>query len=107
MRPGIQPGDAAPQLLDVQLSSLQVNVIDTGDFQLPAPSRLECGSNVHHLVVIEIQAGDGESETRLPGLLFDAQVFPAVVEFDHGVPFRIPHRVDKDKHAFLNPGSTL
>src|SRR5262245_46088110 len=60
VRAGIEPRDATSQLFDVQLLSFEVRAIDIGDFELAASGWLQLPGDVDHLVVVEIQPGDGE-----------------------------------------------
>ena len=63
VRAGVEPRDAARQLLDVQLSALEVRAVDVGDLELAARRRLQAGGDVEHLVVVEVQPGDGVATT--------------------------------------------
>src|SRR5262245_57405997 len=60
VRAGVEPCDAARQLFDVQLSLVEVGPIDVGDLELAARRWSQPGRDVHHLIVVEIQPGDGE-----------------------------------------------
>ena len=43
VRAGVEPGDAAPEQLDVQLSALEVGAVHVGDLELAARRRLQRG----------------------------------------------------------------
>src|SRR5262245_17557047 len=60
VRAGVEPRDAPRQLFDVQLSLGEVRPVDVGDLELAARRRSQPGRDVHHLIVVEIQPGDGE-----------------------------------------------
>ena len=60
VRAGIEPRDAARQLLHVQLPALQIRAVHVGDLELAARRRLEARRDVDDLVVVEVQAGHRE-----------------------------------------------
>src|SRR6478735_1804847 len=72
---GIEPGLAATEDLEASSPGRHVAVADVDDLQLAARRRLEILGDLHHLVVEEIQAGDGQAALRLLWLLFHAQQF--------------------------------
>ena len=101
MGAGIQPGVAAAHDLHAELAALQIGAVDVGDLQLAARRRLQVPGDVHHLLVVEIQAGDRVVRLRLQWLLFQADGLAALVELDHAVALRVQHVVGEDAGAGL------
>ena len=99
MRAGIEPGVAAAHDLDVELLAFEVDTVHVSDFQFPPRRGLEIAGNVEHLVVVEIEAGDGI--VRLGGrrLFFEADGLARLVEFDHPITLGIVHVVGEDRGA--------
>src|SRR5688572_17990713 len=64
VRAGVEPGGAAGQTLDVQLAAPEVLLHDLDDFELAARRRLQRGRDIEHLVVEEVEAGDGPGRPR-------------------------------------------
>ena len=96
---GVEPGVAAPQRLHLQPALLEVDAIDVGDLQLAARRRLECGGDVDHVVVVEVQPGDREVALRLARLLLDADRASRRVELDHAVALGVEHVVGEHRRA--------
>src|SRR5690606_31048860 len=69
VRPSIEPGYAASEKLDIQLTTFEIDSIDVRDLILTPRGRPQTCSNVEHGVVIEIQARHSEVRLRLFGLL--------------------------------------
>ena len=57
--PGIEPVDAASELLDIEFNALEVYAIDVRNHQLAARRRPQIGGNIHNANIIEVEAGDG------------------------------------------------
>ena len=93
--PGVEPGATAAEDLHVEPTPVQVGPVDVGDFQFTARRGLEIAGDLHHVVVVEVQAGHGEVGPRLPGLLFDLLRLALLVEDDHAVSFRVVNMVGK------------
>ena len=55
---------AAAEHLDVQLAAREVGAVDVGDLQLAARRGLEAGGDVDHVVVVEVEPGDGVGRSR-------------------------------------------
>ena len=70
--------------------------IDVDDFELAASRRREAGSDIQHLVVEEVEAGDGPRGPGSRRFFLDAQHPAAIVELDHAVPFGVSDQVAKD-----------
>ncbi len=99
MRAGIEPGVATAHDLHVELLAFQVDAVHISDFQLTPRRGLEIAGDVEHLVVVEIEAGDGI--VRLGGrrLFFETDGLARWVEFDHPVTLGIVHVVGEDRGA--------
>src|SRR5579872_1947582 len=85
----IQPGRSPVEYRDSELSPAQVFLVDIGDLIFAAGGWLQMFGNIHHGVVIEIQAGYGIIALRFVRFLFDRDGLVAGVEFDNAVPLRI------------------
>ncbi len=84
---------------DVQLAAPKVFEDDVDDFELAASRRREAGSDIQHLVVAEVEAGD---RPRGPGsrrLFFHAQHPAAIVELDHAVPLGVLDQVAEHRRT--------
>src|ERR1700704_3409932 len=55
VRASVEPGNTSRQLLDVELTALEIRAVDVCDFELAARGGLELRSNVDDLVVVEVQ----------------------------------------------------
>ncbi|MCY1426666.1 hypothetical protein D9M71_424900 [compost metagenome] len=71
VRTSVQPSETASEYFNMQSATFKVGLIDAGDFQLATLRRLHMLSNFHHIVVVEIQAGDSIAGLRLPRLFLD------------------------------------
>ena len=91
--------------LVAQLTTLQVNHVQVGDLDLTPHGGLEAGSNLRHLIIVEIDPWDSISTARLFGLFFDAQRSACLIELDHTIAFRVAHRVGKDERTLVKFGS--
>ena len=58
MRPGVKPGEAAPEHLDMQIAAFEIDAIDVGDFELAARRRFQRCRDVEYVVIVEIETGD-------------------------------------------------
>ena len=66
---GVEPREASRERLDVELAAGEVLAVDVGDLELTSCGGPERGGDLDDLVVVEIEAGDGELRPRLGGLL--------------------------------------
>src|ERR1035441_2014195 len=89
MRAGIEPGGAAAEQLDLQLTALKIPVIHVRDLQLAARRRRKTGGDIEHLVVIEIEPGHRVVRLRLSRLLLDAERAALGVELHDTVTLRV------------------
>ena len=88
--PRVQPRIATPELVHIEVAALQIGVVDGGDLKLAAGGRLDVCSDVQHIIVVEIEAGDRPVRFRLLRLLLDRQRRAGLsVEADYAVAFRI------------------
>ena len=51
---GVEPGDAAPELLDVQVTAFQVGTVYVGDFQFPAARRLQVSCYFNDIAAVDV-----------------------------------------------------
>ncbi len=56
-RPGVEPGGAAGQDLDLELAALEVFAVDVGDLVLAASAGSQVAGDLDHIVVVEVQPG--------------------------------------------------
>ena len=95
MGAGVQPSVATLHHFDGQAALLQVSLVYRGDFQLAARTGLDGFGDVHHLVVVKIQAGDRKVAFRLFGLFFDAGGCARLVKRHHAITLWVVHMVGK------------
>ena len=110
VRTGIEPGVTADHDFHVELALLQVAPIDICDFQLATRRRVDAGSNVSHLAIVEIQAGQGVIALGCFWFFLDGDRAFVGIEFDHAVTLGVVHMVGK--HAgtalpFVSVGQLL
>jgi hypothetical protein len=72
VRPGVEPCHAASHELQVQVAALHVREVDVGDLELAARRRLQRARDVHHVGVVEVEAGHGVMRLRPRRLLLDS-----------------------------------
>jgi len=70
-RSRIEPHVTTAQRCYLQLTALQVFLVDAGDFELTAFARLNGFGDFDHVVVVEIQSNHGVVGLGVLGLLFD------------------------------------
>jgi len=95
VRAGIQPGIAALEDLHIKLALLQIGLVDRGDFQLATRTGFDRFSDIDHLIIVEIEAGDGVIALWLDGLFLDADGFTSLVELNHAVALGVLHMIGK------------
>ena len=71
VRAGVEPGHAAAQIDEPSPSGSQVLVVEVGDLQLAARGRTKLLRQGDDLIIVEIEAGDGEIALRLLRLLLE------------------------------------
>ena len=98
---GVQPGVAAAHDFDVELALLEIQAVQVGDFVFAACGGFEALGQVHDLVVVEVQAGDGVAGLGGLGLFFEAQHFALGIEFGDAVALGVVHVVGKDAGALF------
>ena len=101
VRTGVEPGIAALEDLDVELTSPEIFVVDGGDFELAASGRFDVFRNIHDVVVVEIEAGHGIVRFRPGGLLLDRDRLALGIELDHAEAFRIADMIPEHRRADL------
>src|SRR6185312_8060984 len=80
---GVQPGEAAAQLLHRQRAARQIGTVEIGNLQLAARRHLKTARDIDAVGVIEINTGNGPLALGCFRLLHDVQGSALVVEFDH------------------------
>ena len=65
MRSGIEPGEAAAQNLDKEIAALQIDALTSVISSSPRAEGFERGGNVDDVVVVKIEAGDGDVRFRM------------------------------------------
>ena len=95
MGTGIQPGGTAAHAFNTQLALLEIDVVHIGDLQLATGRWLDLFGDLHHLIVIEVEAGHRIVGLRLNRLLFDGNRCAFPVKLHHAIAFRILHVVAK------------
>ena len=106
VRPGVEPGESAAELLHVQVAPREIARVHVADLQLAACARLDVRGNAGDVVVVEVEAGHGPVGARMRGFLLDGDGAPAPVEGDHPVTLGVTHLVGEDRGA-LAPGARV
>ncbi len=101
MRAGIEPCHPAAHDLHLEFAGFKIEPVQVGDFQFAARGGLQSVRELHHIVVVEIETGDGEARLRLAGFLFNADRLAVAVELDHAIALRIVHRIGENECAAL------
>ena len=96
MGAGVQPCDAATEDLHAQLAASQVLEVDVGDLVLAASGGTQRGGDVEHGVVVEVQAGHGDTGLRCDRFLLDADHATVCVDFRHAVTFGVADVIAED-----------
>src|SRR5262245_40001161 len=96
---GVEPGDAARQLLDVQLSAIEIRAVDVGDLELAARRRLEVRRDVDDLVVVEVQPGHRVRRLGTRRLFLETDRAAVAVELDDSVALGIADLVPEHGRA--------
>ena len=107
MGAGIQPGGTAAHALHPQRAALQIDIVDIGDLQLAARRRFDLLGNLDHIVVVEIETGDGVVRLRLGRFLLNRDRLPLLVELHHAVALRILHVIAKYRGSARLAGRLL
>ena len=93
---GVQPGEAAPEGLDLELAVGEEGLVHGGDFQLAARGGLDAFRDLHHLVRVEVEADDGVIALRVRRFLFDAEAIAGGVELGYAVAFGVGDPIAED-----------
>ena len=78
-----------PRISESRAAGRDVDVVDVRDFQLTARRGLQILDDLEHLVVEEIQAGDGQTALGRCRLFFDAEQLAIGTDLRHAVALRI------------------
>src|SRR3569623_3430594 len=95
MGSGIEPGHTAAHDLHIQLTELQIMIVDRSDFELPSVGRPDAGSDVTYLVIVEIKPRHRIIGLRPRRLFFDRDSAKIMIECADAVTLRILHMVSK------------
>lgn len=104
---GVQPGHAPEEPDDPQLFPAEVLVVDGGNLQFPPGGGLYVFGDLHHVIVVEIEAGDGEFGLGLVGFLLQGEDFSGLVELYHAELGGVVDGVAEDDGALLQRGGLL
>jgi hypothetical protein len=92
-----------PRSISDDLALVQVDVVQVGDLQLAAGAGLQVGGVGDDIIVVHVQAGDGQVGFRLRRLLLDRNQPTAGVTLADAEPLRVPHRV-AEQHTPVDAG---
>ena len=95
----VQPDKVAVELDHMQLAAAQVFQIDVRDLELAARRGLEVVRDLHHVIVIEIQAGDDIIRLGVARLFLDRDRAALLIELDHTERPRVVHIVAEHTRA--------
>ena len=101
MRPGVEPGDAARQLLDMEQPALEIAAVHVGDLEFAPRRRLQPRRDLDDAVIVEVEAGDRIRRLRPRRLFLEADGPAARVELHHAIPFRIADLIPEHRGADL------
>ena len=105
MGAGVEPGEAATELDDLQHARLKISAVDVGNFQFTARRRGEVGGDVEHVIVVEIKARHRPVRLGRGGLFLDrAGGAGGGVELDHAITLGIVDRISEDGRAIVLRG---
>ena len=93
---GVQPGEAAAEDLNLELSGGQEFLVDSGDLQLAAGRWLDVFGDFHHLVGVEIKAHHGVVALGALGFLLYREAVAGGVELGHAVTLGVGDPVAED-----------
>lgn len=104
MRPGIEPGMAAAQTLHRQLPFFQVGGVHGGDLQFAPGRGLHLLGDFHHLIIVEVKAGDGVIGFGALRFFLNGKRIAILVKFHHAETLGIADVIAKDRCAALPGG---
>ena len=104
---GVQPGHAAPQQLHAQRAALQIDVVDGRNLQLPPGGGGDALRDGDHIVVIEVEAGDGVIGFWALRLLLNGENASLLVELYHSKGLGIGHVIAENRSPALHSGGSL
>ena len=89
MRPGVEPCNSTSHQFHMQIATLQVQIVDISNFQLPTSGGFHLFRDIHYASVVEIEAGHSKIGFRFLGLFFNTDNPLAFVKLHHAVSMRI------------------
>ena len=89
----IQPGKTTAQQFNLQVTPIQIHLVQRGNLKLPARGGFNFLRHCHHIGVIKIESGHRPVRFRLQRLLFNRQRFKVLIKLHHTETFRIENLV--------------
>src|SRR5438552_8114009 len=99
--PGIEPGDATPELLHPQFAPREVLQIQIRDFDLAASRRFQLPTKFHYSIVENVKSGHSELAPRMLRFFFEADRLAGIVEFHDTITLWIAHLITENAGAAL------
>ena len=99
MGTGVQPGVAALHDLHVKLAPVKVGLVDGSGLQFAPDAGFDGPRDVHHLLVVKVQVGDGEIALVLGRFFLNSVGLAVFIEGHHAVAFGVLHMVGKHRGA--------
>ncbi len=100
----VEPRKATAHALDEEIAAGKIRAVDIGDLELAPRGWLHSGSNIEHIVVIEIKPSDGEIRFRTGGFFFDVLGPPGRVKADDAVALGVLHLITENCRAAFAVG---
>ena len=97
MRARVQPSVATLHDLHVELATLQIGLVDGGDFQLATGAGFDGLGNVNDLVVVKVQTCHGVAAFGHSRFFFNAGRSSFSIKSHHAIAFWILYMVGKHR----------
>ena len=98
-RAGVQPRHAPPELHDVKRSTLEIDAVEVGDFELTTFRRPQRLGEPDHFAAVHVQPGDRKIRLRHGGLLLDFRRAARGIECQHPEPVRVLYGIGEHRRA--------
>ena len=102
-RAGVEPGESAAEPFDVQGVVLEIDAVEVGDLVLATRARLQRGSDIADVLVVEIEPRHGVMRLGIVGLFLEREGAAVRIEFDHAEPLRIADGIGEHRGP-VRPG---
>src|SRR5690606_30199486 len=90
VRSGIKPGITPAQLVDCQIATLKIDIVDGCNLQFATRGGLERSGNIDDIIVVKIQPRNRPGGFRLDGLFLDGDCLAGrLIELDHAIALGI------------------